>query len=182
MGKILIIKGADFSENAVASLSRKINDLYYDSQGNYEDYEIYMGEPSYIPSTKGLIIQGTVSSISPNLYRFVHYQRSLVTDRIDVGDYTNFRVHGIFNLSTADYKVYGILFLGNDGKVLKYYSICTDDTTLPEYIDSLPTSDEWHTVEGDIPEGAKYIIVGCIGINADNYQNFELELNMGQYD
>ena len=179
MGKILIIKGADFSENAVASLSRKINELYYNNQ---DSYEIYRGEPNPIKANNGLIIQGTTFATNPNLYRFAHFQKSLVTDIIDVGDYTNFRVHGIFNLNTSNYKVYGILFLGNDSKVLKYYSIYTNDTTLPEYIDSLPTSNEWHTIEGDIPEGAKYIIVGCVGINADNYQNFELELNMGQFE
>lgn len=169
MGKVLIIKGADFSENAVNKAFKKTNELIYDSDGE-GDYQVYEGSPSPIPHANGMYIYTSRWPI------YSHHASCLVTDKIAIEDFTRFKVHSIFKLS-GDAPIGAILFADANDSVVGFYTLVVPDTPSSKYLGTVPTTTNWCDVEGDIPSNATHIVAACYmyGTN-ETYEDFELVL------
>ena len=149
MGKSLIIKGADFSVNAV---STRVTQLYYDKNQDGVLVPLDVNVPT---ASTGVFINrnGTIS----------HQSRCAITDFIDVSSAKSLFIHSIFNKSG----LYAYAFYDST-KALFGTAVVAD---------SLVNYDTWADHEVAVPQGAAYVRIGWYKDDIGSPQNFYVVVN-----
>lgn len=161
MGKSLIIKGADFSANAIERISvvtKEYNKLFQvnnaDTSTLYNAGEVEYANLPTLDYKKGVYLKVDISSTSGEVVG-ANYGKSAVTEFIDVEDYTSVSITGSCGASGSG----AILLLAfyNSSKKLIHALGCSTNLINGNITKIIGETFTGTLNDVTIPEGTKYI-------------------------